>query len=224
MANNRIDIRGAAKSVGARGARRTVWSGIDLTVREGERVGLTGPSGCGKSTLLNCIGLLESLDSGELRLDGEELSRASARTRMRHRRHSIGYLFQDYALIDNDTVAQNVLLAAPRAARRGRPGKRRLLDEALAAVGLAGRDEEKVFQLSGGEQQRVAMARLLARRPGIVLADEPTASLDRENATVILGHLEALAAEGAAVLIVSHDPWVIGQCDRSIELERHYGD
>lgn len=211
--SERIQLLDAAKSVGQGKHKRTLWNNINLVVHAGERVCLSGPSGCGKSTLLNCIGLLDTIDSGQLLLCGADVTSAGALEKMKLRRHQIGYLFQDYALIDNETARQNVSLAANQ-----RQGKRQAIDESLAAVGLSGRGEEKIYQLSGGEQQRVAMARLLVRKPPIVLADEPTASLDRDNATLILNHLEQLAQTGAAVIIVSHDPWVVKQCDRTVAI------
>ena len=161
--------------------------------------------------------MLDTFDSGELHINGTSVTGASVREKMRFRRHHIGYLFQDYALIDNETAAQNVALAA-RARRTRKRSKPEEIAAALAAVGLDGRGDEMVYQLSGGEQQRVAMASLLLRRPDIVLADEPTASLDRDNAAKILHHLATLARGGAAVVIVSHDPWVISQCERIEEL------
>ncbi|WP_448854193.1 ATP-binding cassette domain-containing protein [Corynebacterium frankenforstense] len=169
-------------------------------------------------------------------LNGADVTEASARKRMSRRRNQVGYLFQDYALIDNETVAENIALAAPglrelhhhlggEAHRRdkavpfrwlrGRGERTRLVSDALVQVGLAGRERDKVFQLNGGEQQRVAVAGLLVRRPALVLADEPTASLDRRNAALILEKLAELAAGGAAVVVVSHDPWVVDHCDRT---------
>ena len=213
----RIKIVDGTKMVGRGERTRPLWRGVNLSIAAGERVCISGPSGSGKSTLLNCIGMLDTFDSGELLINGTSVTGASVREKMRFRRHHIGYLFQDYALIDNETAAQNVALAA-RARRTRKRSKPEEIAAALAAVGLDGRGDEMVYQLSGGEQQRVAMARLLLRRPDIVLADEPTASLDRDNAAKILHHLATLARGGAAVVIVSHDPWVISQCERIEEL------
>lgn len=209
----RIQAVDAAKKVGDRRHRTMVWEHINVSVHEGEMVALTGPSGCGKSTLLNCIGLLDRLDAGAVLLDGQNLSDASERARRRWRRSSIGYLFQDYALVENETVAQNIALAAPT-----RSARATTTAQALSRMGLEGRERDDVAQLSGGEQQRAAMARLLVRNPKIVLADEPTASLDRTNAKVILDELSHMAHQGAAVMIVSHDPWVVDQCTRREEL------
>ncbi|AKK07336.1 ABC-type antimicrobial peptide transport system, ATPase component [Corynebacterium mustelae] len=210
----RIKAVGVTKQVGPKSHARTLWKDLDLEVNSGEMVCITGASGSGKSTLLNCLGLLDTVEAGTISLNGTNVTGASERARMRMRRENIGYLFQDYALIDNDTVEQNVKIA------RTTKNKNALsVEDALEAVGLGGRGSEQVFQFSGGEQQRVAMARLLVRKPSIVLADEPTASLDRRNAAIILGHLRNLAHEGAAVVVVSHDPWVIEQCSRTKELK-----
>lgn len=212
--SDRITLNNAAKAVGAKGHETTLWEGVDFTVAAGEVVCITGPSGCGKSTLLNCLGLLEPFTEGQLAINGVDVTKASGRQRMRIRREELGYLFQDYALVDNETVAQNIQIAA-------NPKTKHTVEEVLSTVGLQGKAKQQVFQLSGGEQQRVAMARILIRQPSIVLADEPTASLDRDNATVILGHLRQLADAGAVVSIVSHDPWVMDQCDRRKELSPH---
>lgn len=214
--DSRIELRAASKSVGDRGARRFLWKGVNFSVSQGEIVALTGPSGSGKSTLLNCVGLLDTLDEGEILFGGQDVSGTSARGRMRLRRFDVGYLFQDYALIDNESVAQNVDIAVNR-----RRNRHELIQDALDAVGLAGRGKDPIYRLSGGEQQRVAMARILVRKPPIVLADEPTASLDRNNASAILLHLRRLADEGAGILLASHDPWVIGQCDRKEDLSEY---
>lgn len=211
----RLHVENATKTVGSKERRRIVWKGINFDVHSGERVCLSGASGCGKSTLLHCIGLLEPLDAGRIVIDGQDATTMSARGRRRLRRTAMGYMFQDYALIDNETVEHNVRLAAP-------PRQQSLpVEEALHRVGLAGRGSDRVHELSGGEQQRVAVARLLVRRPPLVLADEPTASLDRENATAILNQLLELAENGSGVLLVSHDPWVIQQCDRTVRLDAH---
>ena len=208
-----IAATGLFKTIGA----RTLWQGLNLAVHPGELACITGPSGSGKTTLLNCIGLIDRPDQGTITLTGTGFDRIRGRAAHRARRELLGYLFQDFALIDQDTVADNLSLALPVTARRRH--KREAIADALGKVGLAGREGDRVFQLSGGEKQRVSLARVLGRRPPVVLADEPTASLDRDNAAVILGLLRGLAAGGAGVLMVSHDPWVVGQVDRTIALD-----
>ncbi|KAB1503872.1 ABC transporter ATP-binding protein [Corynebacterium sp. 320] len=209
-----VSVKNVSKAVGEKKPRRRLWEKLSFDVSSGELVSVTGPSGCGKSTLLNCLGLLDRPDNGDIDIKGIPLASASARQRMRMRRESVGYLFQDYALIDNDTVRQNIALGS-RA--RGRQLTEDIA-QALAEVGLEGYENHRVYQLSGGEQQRVAIARLSVRKPEVILADEPTASLDRSNAASVLTHLRTLSDHGAAVIVVSHDPWVIAQTDRTIEL------
>lgn len=211
----KISVAHLSKSVGEKNSSHLLWQDLNFDVSAGELVSVTGPSGCGKSTLLNCLGLLERPDEGEIFINGRSLAHAPARQRMTARRESVGYLFQDYALIDNETVSRNIALAS-RA--RGKQLKASIT-EALTEVGLRGRESDRVYQLSGGEQQRVAIARLLVRQPEVILADEPTASLDRDNATSVLEHLRSMCSNGAAAVVVSHDPWVIAQTDRQIELE-----
>lgn len=191
---------------------RPLWEGVDMELPAGVVSAITGPSGSGKTSLLHCLGLLERFSSGTYVLEGEDVSAVSARRARQLRREKIGYLFQDFAIIENDTVAQNVEIAAERGVRR--KARQQLVADALQAVGLGGRGADKTFVLSGGEQQRVALARLLVRKPPLVLADEPTAALDRHNASMVLSLLRTLALDNdSAVLVVSHDPWVLEQCD-----------
>lgn len=210
----RIRISAASKKVGSSQNPRTLWSNLDLHVNSGEVLCISGVSGSGKSTLLNCLGLIDSFDAGTYKLNGRDISKSSWRAKMKLRRHAIGYLFQDYALIENETIQQNIDLA-----KNGGADKESMsIEDALSTLGLSGRKDESVFQLSGGEQQRVAMARLLVRDPDIILADEPTASLDRKNAALVMSHLHEFAKRGAAVVIVSHDPWISEQCSTEMEL------
>lgn len=211
----KISVSNLTKAVGDKGSSHVLWKGLNFSVSAGQVVGITGPSGCGKSTLLNCLGLLERPDEGEVFISGIPLASASVRKRMAARRKTVGYLFQDYALIDNETVSRNVASASRRKGRQLKDD----ISAVLAEVGLEGRESDSVYCLSGGEQQRVAIARLLVHRPEIILADEPTASLDRSNGAAVLTHLRSMCDLGAAAVIVSHDPWVIDQTDRTIQLE-----
>ncbi|MDO4927471.1 MAG: ABC transporter ATP-binding protein [Corynebacterium sp.] len=207
-----LAAQGITKTIGP----KTLWSHLDLEVFPGEILCLMGPSGCGKSTLLNCLGQLDTCDSGKIFIQGERVENCSARKRRLLRRTTIGYLFQDFALIENQTVRENIALALPRRTKRSE--RTHLIQETLMQVGLEGFENTKIYALSGGEQQRVAMARLWARQPPVILADEPTASLDRENATRILTLLRKCADTGAAVVLVSHDPWVADHADRKVQL------
>lgn len=201
---------------------RVLWTGVELELKPGRMTALTGPSGCGKSTLLNCFGLLEGPTSGSIRFDDRELTRMSPGAARRFRRDVLGYLFQSYALVENATVAQNLDLALRARNRRGAEA-RTAAAEALGRVGLDGRRRERVSRLSGGEQQRVALARLLVKQPSLVLADEPTGALDRGNSEVVVGLLREMAEDGACVVIATHDDWVRDQCDEIVPVDDYAG-
>ncbi len=176
---------------------------------------LTGPSGAGKSTLLNCIGLLEKADGGEILVEGTDITRFGRRAQRLFRRDTLGYLFQNYALIENATVKENLDAAiASGSARR----KRRQYAEALERVGLSGREEEPIYQLSGGEQQRVALARLIVKRATLILADEPTGALDEKNERMVMQILKDLADEGACVVVTTHRRSVREECDSVLQV------
>lgn len=192
--------------------QRVLWSGVGFVAECGEMLALVGPSGAGKSTLLNCIGLLESADDGEIRVDGSDITRFGRGARRRFRRDSLGYLFQNYALIDNATVSAN-LDAAVAASGVSMRQRRRGYEAALERVGLAGRAREKVYRLSGGEQQRVALARLLVKKPTLILADEPTGALDKKNETMVIEALRDMSTRGATVVVATHNDRVRAACD-----------
>ncbi|MET8813119.1 ABC transporter ATP-binding protein [Streptomyces sp. NPDC004549] len=201
-----IEIENLSKSYGP----RTLWSGLGFTVARGELLALTGPSGSGKSTLLNCLGLLDEPTSGAMRHEGRDITRFSPRATRRYRRDVLGYLFQNYALIENATVAANLAVAMkPRRARKDAP----TIAQALERVGLAGREKDQVHRLSGGEQQRVALARLIVKQPALVLADEPTGALDHDNTTMVVDVLRSMSDDGCAVVIATHDDAVRDRCD-----------
>ena len=196
----------------ARGGR-VILDGIDVRAAPGERLAITGPSGAGKSTLLAILAGLEAPDRGVVRL-GEEVVRPGAGPVLRRR---FGIVFQGYGLLSLLTAAENVELVL--AARRMRPRDTRARAAGmLAAVGLGARADHLVEELSGGEQQRVAVARALAADPEIVIADEPTAELDAENRERVLALLLGAADRGATVLVATHDPDVWDRCDRRLHL------
>jgi putative ABC transport system ATP-binding protein len=194
-----------------------VISDIDLAVMQGEMVAITGKSGSGKSTLLNIIGLLETADQGDARLFGEPSPRVGSAKATSMLRFKLGYLFQNFALIDGESVDYNLRIAQEytKGLRTGREEARK---SALRAVGLPNSGGQKVYQLSGGEQQRVAIARLMLKPCDLVLADEPTGSLDATNAEVVLMMLRDLNAGGKTMIIVTHDDRVAAACDRVIAL------
>lgn len=196
---------------------RTLWSNLKFTVQQGEMCALVGPSGAGKSTLLNCLGLLENPDSGQIHVDGTDITRLRRAAGRRFRRDTLGYLFQNYALIENASVAAN-LDAAVGAQHAFLRRQRHRYTDALDRVGLTGRDTEKIYRLSGGEQQRVALARLLVKRPTLVLADEPTGALDDTNEQMVIDTLREMSQHGCTVLIATHRDQVHNQCDSTIEV------
>jgi putative ABC transport system ATP-binding protein len=203
-----IDVEELSKSFGT----RTLWRDVSLTVGRGEMIAFVGPSGSGKSTLLNCLGLLDRPTSGAVRHEGKDITRFGRREARLFRRDVLGYLFQGYALIENATVEENLEVAVkPRRALRDKAGPS--IAEALERVGLAGRQKETVHRLSGGEQQRVALARLIVQQPALVLADEPTAALDRDNTDMVLDSLREMSRTGCAVVIATHDDVVRDACD-----------
>ncbi|WP_334122873.1 ABC transporter ATP-binding protein [Glutamicibacter sp.] len=207
-----IIVSDATKSFG----QRVLFSGLDFGVSAGQMTALTGASGSGKSTILNCIGLLEDLDYGQIFIGGRDIARFGPEKRRKFRRDTLGYLFQDYALIENATVQENLEVAI--AAKGRRAVRTTNFDEALERVGLAGRHREPIYQLSGGEQQRVALARLIVKAPSVIVADEPTGALDSQNEQMVLQELERIAHNGAAVLIATHSETVANACSEVLSL------
>src|ERR1035437_3911946 len=213
MTDHVCELIGVGKSYDG----HAVVSGIDLAVKKGEMLAITGKSGSGKSTLLNIIGLLETADQGEAQLFGEPSPRVGSAKATRMLRFKLGYLFQNFALIDGESVDYNLRIAQAytKGLRLGRQEARR---SALRAVGLSNSGGQKVYELSGGEQQRVAIARLMLKPCDLVLADEPTGSLDATNADSVLAMLRELNAGGKTMIIVTHDDRVAAACDRVIAL------
>lgn len=191
--------------------------GIDLQVGPGQRVAVTGRSGAGKSTLANVLGLLDEPDAGSYRLLGEQTRglRASARDALR--RESVGFVFQAYHVLGNRTCRDNVhlKLATARVEHRRRST---LIDQALAAVGLSEYADTPARLLSGGEKQRLAIARAVVTTPALLLADEPTGNLDQDTAAQVLALLAGLAADGIAIVVITHDPVTASWADRVVEL------
>ena len=187
------------------GAPIRVLGGVDLTVTAGQIAVVTGPSGSGKSTLLNVLGLLEDGDGGDVWYRDDRVTALGRAARSRARGGSVGFLFQSFLLLPSLTALENVLLAARYVGRSGAATRARALD-LLAEVGVAERRDHYPPQLSGGEQQRVAFCRAVLNDPPLLLADEPTGSLDDANGAVILAALRGRARAGAAVVIVSHRP------------------
>jgi lipoprotein-releasing system ATP-binding protein len=195
-----------------------VLRGVDLTVAQGEIVALLGPSGSGKSTLLQAVGLLEGGFSGSIRIGGEEAAQLDNNGRTRLRREMLGFVYQFHHLLPDFTAAENVVL--PQLIF----GTARVDAEARAAsllgtLGLGNRLTHRPAQLSGGEQQRVAVARALANRPRLVLADEPTGNLDEATADIVFAEFEGLVrGEGSAALVATHNERLAQRMDRVVRL------
>jgi len=197
---------------------RRIIESMSMTVLEGEMVAITGRSGSGKTTLLNILGLLESADSGTVRLFGQTSPGIRSRKANRILRNRLAYLFQNYALIDNETVDYNLRIAQTYLSA-STSQRRQQRAETLRQVGLPAAGPRKIYELSGGEQQRVAIARILLKPCDLVLADEPTGSLDAANRTAILDMLRDLNKSGKAIVVVTHDEEVAAACHRVIDLD-----
>jgi putative ABC transport system ATP-binding protein len=214
-----LELRAVSKSFGGPAGRR-VLDGIALTVAPGEYVAIVGESGVGKSTLLNLIAGLDVPDSGELLLEGCDLARLDEERRTQVRRTRMGFVFQAFHLLPHLSIARNVALPLALNGRADRAADERVL-ELLEAVGLADRAHSFPRELSGGESQRVAVARALAHRPALVLADEPTGNLDPDNAALILEVLRAqIKRDDAAGILVTHSAAAAASTDRVYELTR----
>jgi putative ABC transport system ATP-binding protein len=214
-----VSLRDVGYAYGEGELRKAVLRDITLEVAPGEIVLLTGPSGSGKTTLLTLIGALRAMQEGSARVLGTELAAARESERVRLRRE-IGFIFQNHNLLGFLTARQNVAMALeldaalPERTRLARAG------EMLEAVGLADHAEKLPAQLSGGQRQRVAVARALVARPGLVLADEPTAALDKQSGLEVVRLLRELAKQrGAPILLVTHDPRILDAADRIVAME-----
>jgi lipoprotein-releasing system ATP-binding protein len=218
LGNEVLGVSGLKRSFGQGGVTIDVLRGIDLSVRPGEIVALLGPSGSGKSTLLQAVGLLEGGFEGSIRIAGEEVAELSDGNRTRVRRDTLGFVYQFHHLLPDFTALENVVIpqlvkGATREAAEERA--RSLLD----SLGLAERITHRPSKLSGGEQQRVAVARALANRPALVLADEPTGNLDEATADIVFAEfLRLVRDEGSAALVATHNERIAAKMDRVLRL------
>ncbi|MRB37000.1 ATP-binding cassette domain-containing protein [Bacillus thuringiensis] len=181
---------------------KILFENFNLEVKAGEFIGIYGKSGKGKTTLLNIIGMLENPDSGEIKLLGKETN--SNKKKRDLLRNDIGFIFQNYALIDNESVNSNLEIAIKHR-KLNKKQKKDAICSVLKEVDLTNYGEEKIHTLSGGEQQRVAIARLLLKKPTLILADEPTGSLDSENRDIITSLFQKLHQQGKTIIVVTHD-------------------
>lgn len=209
-----IEIKNVTKKFGA----RTILKDISFSVEDGELVALIGPSGCGKSTLLNMIGTLESVDKGDILLYGTKLPDINSRQATMLRRNTINYLFQSFALISDMTVSQNLLLSM-RFLKLCQKEKEKRIRQILQTVGLSHLENAVVNTLSGGEQQRVALARTILKPGKLILADEPTGALDTKSAELSFSLIRKLCQKyHKTVIMVTHSLDLAQRADRVIDL------
>jgi putative ABC transport system ATP-binding protein len=209
--NNLLELRDISKVYGSLKA----LSNINLTVQQGEWLAIMGPSGSGKTTMMNIIGCMDRPSSGEVILDGINISRESSRNLTALRRDKIGLIFQQFHLVNYLTALENVMVAQYY---HSMPDEKEAL-EALDRVGLSARAKHLPSQLSGGEQQRVCIARALINCPKLILADEPTGNLDEANEKMVIDIFTKLHREGSAIIVVTHDPEVAEDAGRIVKLE-----
>ncbi len=213
-----ITIKDLTKIYRTEEVETTALNKLNLEVKQGEFVSIMGASGCGKSTLLNIIGLLDSPNSGSYSFDGEEVSNYAEKERSGLRKANIGFVFQNFNLIDELTVYENVELPLIYNNVKSSERKKRVL-EILERVGIAHRAKHYPLQLSGGQQQRVAVARALVTNPKLILADEPTGNLDSKNGNEVMELLTELHSSGATIVMVTHSSYDAQFSSRIITLK-----
>jgi len=216
--NEVLVVRGLRRSFVQAGVTIDVLRGVDLAVGAGEIVALLGPSGSGKSTLLQAVGLLEGGFEGSIRIAGAEAADLDDGERTRVRRDTLGFVYQFHHLLPDFSAAENVII--PQLVRGATAAEARTRAESLlGALGLAERLTHRPSKLSGGEQQRVAVARALANRPALVLADEPTGNLDEATADIVFAEfLNLVRGEGSAALVATHNERIAAKMDRVLRL------
>ena len=209
--------------VRATGVRKVYHSGtevealskVDLDVARGEMVAIVGPSGSGKTTLLNCLSGLERIDEGEILIDGTDLATMKDDPRTEFRARSMGFVFQAFNLLPVLSAVENVEIPLLLIGTGAREARKRAL-ETLEQVGLAPRADHRPDQLSGGEQQRVAVARALVHKPAVVWADEPTGNLDSESSAAVMELFRSLNQDGQTIVMVTHDQRIAARASRTI--------
>lgn len=205
-----IELKNISKAFGD----KILFQNYSLKINKGESVVVTGQSGSGKSTLLNILSLIEPVDSGNIIWNGKIIDKIDTKQTEKIMRNEIGYLFQNYALIDNDTVLDNLKLSATYVKNKKNIDYNRLLSQVDLNVDL----NKKVYLLSGGEQQRVALARLFIKPCSIIFADEPTGNLDSNNSKKIIDKLFELNDKGKTLVVVTHDLSLVDRFDKHIQL------
>ena len=212
-----IELKGITKRYGYGDTESYALRDFDLEIKRGEFVMIMGPSGCGKTTLLDIIGLLDSPTDGEYTLDGEDVAGISARKKAILRSKKIGFIFQNFNLIEDQTVLENVALPLVYV-NRPRTVRLKSASNALKRFHLGEREYYLPSQLSGGQQQRVAIARAIVADPEIILADEPTGNLDSRSSNIVMEELKAIHEEGNTIIMVTHNPALTVYATRVINM------
>ncbi|MBI4028197.1 MAG: ABC transporter ATP-binding protein [Verrucomicrobia bacterium] len=212
-----LEMRQVRKIYRVAGEEVRALDGVDLDIEEGEFISIIGPSGSGKSTLMHLMGCLDTPTEGCVKLDGVDVSRASANRLADMRNRKIGFVFQTFNLLPRLNVLQNVELPLIYSGMRARRRRAQAM-EALTQVDLVNRAKHRPSQLSGGQSQRVAIARALVNHPKIIFADEPTGNLDSQTGAAILELFRDLSRQGRTIMIVTHDPKIAAQTSRQIEI------
>ncbi|WP_276797153.1 cell division ATP-binding protein FtsE [Ruminococcus champanellensis] len=202
-----IQINHVKKTIGG----HVIFDDLSMQIADREFAVLTGPSGCGKTTLLHMIGGIEPVDSGDILVG--DFNVAKGKNLIHYYRHEVGFLFQNFALVERKTVAENLSMI-----RKDARSSLSMAD-ALRRVGMEGKEKQMVYSLSGGEQQRIALARLMMKQCSLILADEPTGSLDPNNAAQVMGILKSFSEMGKTVIMVTHAPNLIEPSMRHIALD-----
>jgi lipoprotein-releasing system ATP-binding protein len=209
-----LRCNGLQRYLGQGEGRVHVLKGVSFEARRGQVYAIVGPSGCGKSTLLYLLGLLDQPDGGDIEINGQRMSNSDDLARTAARGEHIGFVFQFHFLMLEFTALENVMMPMRKLGRLSVPAMEARARSLLDAVGLGAKTHRLGTQLSGGEQQRVAVARALANQPSIILADEPTGNLDVKNSALVFDLLTRLAKEnGQAVILVTHNPEIAQRCD-----------
>lgn len=206
MVTGMIEIQKLSKSFGS----KTLFQDFNLSIKQGEYVVFSGASGCGKTTLLNMIGSLEDYDSGHILVDGLDIG--NRKNQQKYLREKVGFLFQNFALMEDKTVMENLEIV--KKSNRFAVS----IEEVLEKVGMEGSQSSKVYTLSGGEQQRIALARLMIKKCDLILCDEPTGSLDRDNGKKIMDLIGGMNQSGKTVILVTHDETYKSIGGRIVEL------
>lgn len=213
-----IELKDVTKVYGKKDNITKALDGVNLTIEDGEMVAIMGTSGSGKSTLINIIGGMDKLTSGTYHYDGEDVGSMSVGKLNKFRKDNVSFIFQHFALLNHYSVYENVEVPL-RAHRIGRRERKKRIMEKLAMVGISEQAKKLPVEMSGGQQQRCAIARALVYDNPLIVADEPTGALDSNNSNEIMGIFREINALGKTVIIVTHDSDIAAKCDRIIRIE-----